>query len=43
MEWLNISAESAIHGQAQDMDESRFQRLFMGNQILGRCPRLKVK
>jgi hypothetical protein len=26
----NVSAESAIHGQAQDMDESRFQRLFTG-------------
>ena len=26
----NISAESAIHGQAQYMDESRLQRLFTG-------------
>jgi hypothetical protein len=26
----NISAESAIHGQAQYMDESRFQRFVYG-------------
>jgi hypothetical protein len=30
MEWLTFSAERAIHGQAQDMNESRFQRLFTG-------------
>jgi hypothetical protein len=38
MEWLNISAQSAIHTQAQDMDESRFQRLFTGQSNPGAMP-----
>jgi hypothetical protein len=38
MELLNISAESAIHGQAQDLDESRFQRLFTGRSNPGAMP-----
>jgi hypothetical protein len=38
----NGSAESAIHGQAQDMDESRFQRLFAGqSNPWGDAPGLK--
>jgi hypothetical protein len=43
MEWLNISAESAIHGQAQNLDESRFQRLFAVQSNPAAMPRLKVK
>jgi hypothetical protein len=35
MEWQNISVESAIHGQAQVVDESRFQRLFTGQSNPG--------
>jgi hypothetical protein len=34
----NISAESAIHGQVQDLNESRFQRLFTGQSNPGAMP-----
>jgi len=33
-----MSAESGIHGKAQDKDESRFQRLFTGQSNPGAMP-----
>jgi hypothetical protein len=45
MEGPNISAESAIHQptKLQKLDESRFQRLLMGqSNSWGDAPRLKV-
>jgi hypothetical protein len=40
----NISAESAIHGQAQDMDESALSALVYGAiKSWGDAPGLKAK